>query len=98
MNRFIITVTACRDLEEISTYFLAKSVEAGDHFVEGFNKKCQYLARFPHLGRSYSQFSPNLRGSPLMGYIIFYQVIEDGIEIVRVISGYRDLPDIFNKK
>lgn len=66
--------------------------------MEGFNKKCQQLARFPYLGRSYSQFGQNLRGSPLMGYIIFYQMIEDGIEIVRVISGYRNLSEIFQEK
>ena len=47
MNRFLITVAASRDLEEISTYFLEKNVEAGERFVEGFNKKCQQLARFP---------------------------------------------------
>ena len=98
MNRFLITVAASRDLEEISSYFLEKNVEAGELFVEGFHKKCQQLARFPYLGRSYSQFSQNLRGIPLMGYIIFYQVIEDGIEIVRVISGYRNLSDIFQEK
>ena len=33
-----------------------------------------------------------------MGYIIFYQVIEDGIEILRVISGYRNLSDLFQEK
>lgn len=30
-----------------------------------------------------------------MGYIIFYRIIEDGIEIVRIISGYRNLEDVF---
>ncbi len=31
-----------------------------------------------------------------MGYIIFYEMVGDGIEILRVISGYRNLQDVFN--
>jgi len=31
----------------------------------------------------------------LDGYIIFYQVFEDSVVIVRVVSGYRDLKSIF---
>ncbi|MGK7927151.1 MAG: type II toxin-antitoxin system RelE/ParE family toxin [Spirulina sp.] len=95
MNRLIITASASRDLEEISNYFLEKSVDAGDRFVEAFNKKCLYLARFPNLGKSYSHLIPDLRGIPLMNYIIFYRLLEDGIEILRVISGYRNLRDVF---
>lgn len=64
MNRLLITLDASRDLAEISDYFLAQSVDAGDRFVEAFGNKCQQIAQFPYLGRSYSQFAPNLRGVP----------------------------------
>ncbi|MGD2180489.1 hypothetical protein [Lusitaniella coriacea] len=43
MKRLVITRDASRDLSEISDYFLAESVEAGERFVEGFGRKCQYL-------------------------------------------------------
>ncbi|MEG4533702.1 type II toxin-antitoxin system RelE/ParE family toxin [Microcoleus sp. D2_18a_D3] len=59
MNRLLITIEASRDLSEISDYFLAQSVDAGERFVEKFGKKCQQIAQFPYLGRSYSQFSPS---------------------------------------
>ncbi|MBE9187816.1 hypothetical protein IQ270_25030 [Microcoleus sp. LEGE 07076] len=36
----------------IYDYFLEQSIDAGDRFVEGFGKKCQYLAEFPYLGRN----------------------------------------------
>ena len=93
MSRLRITAGASRDLEEISDYFLAKSVDAGDRLVEGCDRKCQQLSKFPYSGRSYAHMKPGLRGTPLMGYIIFYRVIEDDIEIVSVISGYRNLSD-----
>lgn len=91
----LITVPACRDLETISDYFLASSVEAGDRFVKAFNQKCQHLASFPYIGKSCAQLRPNLRGILLMDYIIFYQVIDDNIEILRIINGYRSLGGIF---
>ena len=95
MNLLLITLEASRDLSEISDYFLAQNVDAGDRFVEAFGKKYQHLAQYPYLGRSYSQFSLNLHGVPLMGYIIFYQIVGDSIEILRVISGYRNLQEVF---
>ncbi|MEO0648790.1 MAG: type II toxin-antitoxin system RelE/ParE family toxin [Cyanobacteria bacterium J06650_10] len=92
-----ITVPASRDLEEISDYFLAKSVDAGDRFVEAFSHKCQHIARFPFIGKPYDQIEPGLRGLGLMGYIIFYRVSESDIQALRVVSGYRNLQDVFSE-
>lgn len=47
------------------------------------------------MGKSYAHLKPGLRGLLLMGYIIFYRVIEDDVEILRVVSGYRNLQDVF---
>ncbi len=33
----------------------------------------------------------------ISGYIIFYRALEYGIEILRVISGRRDLPAVFQE-
>ncbi len=98
MRRLVITIDASRDLSEIADYFLEQSINAGDRFVEGFGKKCQHLAEFPYLGRSYAYINPGLRGISFMQYIIFYQVIDEGIEILRVVSGYRNLEAVFKNK
>lgn len=47
------------------------------------------------MGKSYEQLSANLRGFNIEEYIIFYYPREDGIDIARVISGYRDLESLF---
>ncbi len=62
MKSLRITIPASRDLEEISDYFLEKSIDAGDRFVESFNQKCQHLAHYPYIGKSYTQLRPGLRG------------------------------------
>jgi toxin ParE1/3/4 len=51
--------------------------------------------QFPNIGRSYDDLLLGMRGVLLKSYIIFYRSVNGGIEIVRVISGYRDLPTIF---
>jgi toxin ParE1/3/4 len=96
MSRYIISPTASRDLEEIIDYFTERDINAGERFVAEFNKRCRNLIQFPNLGRSYADLAPLLRGISLDGYIIFYKPANDEIEIVRVVSGYRDLPALFS--
>ena len=54
MRSLRITVPASRDLDEISEYFLESSIDACDRFVQIFKQKCQHLARFPYIGKSYA--------------------------------------------
>ena len=97
MRALRITVPASRDLEEISDYFLKKSVDAGERFVQTFSQKCQHIARFPFIGKPYAQVRPGLRGLVIMGYIVFYSVSDKEVNILRVVSGYRDLQSVFSE-
>lgn len=95
MKRHIISPLAIKDLEKIIDYFSSYNLSAGENFINEFEKKCKYLANFPNIGRSYDNIKPSLRGLNLANYIIFYRVINNGIEIIRVVSGYRDLDSLF---
>ncbi|MEA5489822.1 MULTISPECIES: type II toxin-antitoxin system RelE/ParE family toxin [Pseudanabaena] len=95
MTSYIISPLASRDLDDIFDYFAEFSVDAGERFVDDFNKKCRNLVAFPSIGRAYTEIDTSLRGIPLSGYIIFYRVNENLIEIVRVVSGHRDLASLF---
>ncbi|MCY7337593.1 MAG: type II toxin-antitoxin system RelE/ParE family toxin [Chamaesiphon sp.] len=97
MSRYVINVLASRDLNEIADYFAENSLAAGDIFFSSFNSKCQQLIKFPNSGKSYASIRPYLRGLSLEGYIIFYRILDDGIEILRVVSGRRDLPSMFEE-
>ncbi|GBE93060.1 type II toxin-antitoxin system RelE/ParE family toxin [Nostoc cycadae] len=96
MNRYVINILASRDLNEIAEYFAQNSLEAGENFFQEFNRKCQQLVTFPNSGRSYAEIRSDLRGLTLEGYIIFYRLLDDGIEILRVVSGRRNLPSVFD--
>ncbi|MEH2280815.1 MAG: type II toxin-antitoxin system RelE/ParE family toxin [Nostoc sp.] len=95
MKQHLISPGASQDLSEIIDYFVRVNIDAGEHFVDKFDKKCKSLANFPKMGRSYGNIKPDLRGVPLDNYIILYRVINSGIEIVRVVSGYQNLESLF---
>ena len=48
------------------------------------------------MGRSYANIQPSLRGIPLDSHIILYRERDSKVEIVRVVSGYRDLNSLFD--
>ncbi len=95
MSRYVINILASRDLNEIADYFAENNLEAGERFFRAFNRKCQQLVAFPNSGKSYAEIRSNLRGISLEGYVIFYRVLDEGIEILRVVSGRRNFPSLF---
>ena len=98
MMRCYISPLASQDLEAISDYFVARNIEAGERLLEEFTRKCRNLLTFPNMGRSYDFIRPRLREIPLDGYIVFYQVADDAIEILRVASGRQDLETLFTDR
>ncbi|HAX75891.1 MAG TPA: type II toxin-antitoxin system RelE/ParE family toxin [Cyanobacteria bacterium UBA11372] len=97
MSRYVINILASRDINEIADYFSQNSIEAGERFFREFNRKCQQLVAFPNSGKSYAEIRAELRGLSFEGYIIFYRVLDDGIEILRVVSGRRNFPSVFEE-
>ncbi|MEH2096855.1 type II toxin-antitoxin system RelE/ParE family toxin [Nostoc sp.] len=97
MSRYVINILASRDINEIADYFAETNVEAGERFFSEFNRKCQQLVAFPNSGKSYAKIRPDLRGISSQGYIVFYRVLDDGIEILRIVSGRRNFPSLFEE-
>ncbi|NJK70438.1 MAG: type II toxin-antitoxin system RelE/ParE family toxin [Microcoleus sp. CSU_2_2] len=98
MNHYIIAPSASRDLNEITDYFANFNVETGERLIAAFEKKCQNLINFPMIGRSYEDIRAGLRGVPLDGYIILYQVTTNTLEILRVVHGSRNLKTLFESE
>ncbi len=77
-------------------YIAQNNPDAAKRLIEAIREKCRLLSNFPHMGRSYAEISPQIRGVPINKYIILYRLIENGVEIVRVVSGYRNLESLFS--
>jgi toxin ParE1/3/4 len=97
LSRCVITLNASQDLNTISDYFMSRNIETGERLLEEFNQKCVKLLQFPKMGKSYAAIRPWLRGILLNGYIIFYEVMEDEIIILRVVSGRQNLETLFDE-
>ena len=97
MSLCVIALEASQDLNAISDYFVSRNIDAGERLLQEFNQKCVKLLQFPNMGKSYAAIRPWLRGVPLDGYIIFYEVLEDGITILRVVSGRQNLETLFDE-
>jgi plasmid stabilization system protein ParE len=53
MSNCILSPTATRDLNNISSYFAQQNIEAGERVLALFTEKCTRLIGFPNMGKSY---------------------------------------------
>jgi toxin ParE1/3/4 len=95
MNRYSFTPEADTDLDDIFNRIVAQSPAGARRVLNEIEARVRLLARFPGLGRDRPDLGPGLKSSPAGKYIIIYRAAPNGIEIVRVIYGGRDLPALF---
>ena len=86
---------ALTDLAEIWDYIAADNVSAADAIADLIGDKVQALSRQPGMGRARPELANELRSLPAGRYMIFYLPLSNGIDIVRVLHGARDIETIF---
>jgi toxin ParE1/3/4 len=85
------------DIDEIAAYIAGDNVGAGLRFLSAFGEACEQLLKMPQFGRVFLEAGPRefeIRCYPLIGFanwLIFYRPTHDGIEVVRVLHGARDV-------
>lgn len=95
MKEARLSAQARADLEEIWLYIAADSPVAADRFIDRILVTCQKLARSPRIGRSREDLARGIRSFPVDRYIISYRAAKSGIEVARVLNGYRDIDMLF---
>ena len=98
MTDYTVSPAALRDILKIVAYIEKRNSSAAyrlrDRFFETFGK----LAKRPRIGHTRDDLVAREVGVlfwPVGTYLIIYRVAGQGIEIVRVLSGYRDIAAIF---
>lgn len=94
MPRVLRTTQAEIDLLDIWCSVGQESITAADKLLESLEKKFQTLSIHPQMGRIREEFSRSLRSFSTGTYVIFYKPIEDGIEVIRVLHGARDIESL----
>lgn len=83
------------DVLELWLHIARHDMRAADRLVEEIDAKCDLLAQMPELGRRRDELLPGLRSLAVRGYVIIYRPAPDGIYVLRVIHGSRDLTQLF---
>jgi len=90
-----ISDLAADDLTNIWIYIGDYSPSVADQFIDEIYEKCSLLTEAPDIGQQRDELLTGIRSFPVKRYIIFYRKKGDKLEIVRVLSGYRDLETLF---
>jgi toxin ParE1/3/4 len=88
---------AAADIFEIWDYIADDNVTAADRWVDQLDEQLELLATQPAMGRARDELAPRVRSFPFGRYVIFYQPIDDGIDVVRILHGARDIDAVFGE-
>jgi toxin ParE1/3/4 len=82
------------DLDEIWWYIAQNNPKNADNFLDFILEQCLFLTQSPYSGKKRDELLQDLRSFPVRSYLIFYFPLENGIEIVRVMHGSRDIDKV----
>jgi toxin ParE1/3/4 len=96
------TVRRTRDVEfdlvEIWLHIARDNPDAADRLLSRIEEKCESYARQPGMGDIRSELGEAVRSFPVGNYVVFYRPETDGILILLVTHGARDIPAVFRSR
>jgi toxin ParE1/3/4 len=98
MPRVVVSPEADADIDDAAHYIAQGGIDAAVRFVDRLDAKLKLLAWMPNLGQARPELASGVRSLPFGKYLIIYRLVIDGIEVVRVLHGARDLRRIFRRR
>lgn len=95
MGRLVVRPQAVVDLDDIFDYIAEDSLDRAISFIKKLHGQMEKLAASPGIGRRRNELLPGLRSFPYNNYLIFYIPLDDGADVVRVLSGVRNIEALF---
>jgi toxin ParE1/3/4 len=90
-----LTSLARADVDAIWSYVAQDSATAADRLVDRFFETSRLYATQPSAGVPGDRFKPGIRYFAVGSYVVFYQAQSNGILVLRVLHGSRDLAILF---
>lgn len=92
MKQYLLAPEVHRDLGNIWLHIAEDNPDAADRVMDALSAAFAKLAQMPNMGHHRLDLaSEALRFWPVFNYLIVYRPDTDPLEIVRVVSGYRDV-------
>ena len=81
---------AADDVLEIWLFIAEDSVTAADRWIDQLDEAISLWATQPKMGRARDELTLGLRSMPFGRYVVFYEALPDGIDVVRVLHSSQD--------
>jgi toxin ParE1/3/4 len=98
----ILKPQAREDIKQIAAYIKEDSPQSSTAFRQTLENIYELLLELPEIGTARNFHNPEMTGLRMLPvrkfdmYLIFYRSTPEGLEIVRVVHGARDLPSLFH--
>jgi toxin ParE1/3/4 len=89
--RILRTDRADEDLIAIWLDIAADNPVAADRLLDAIEARWQQLAQHSHSGSARDDIAPGIRHLVAGQYLTLYRILDDGVEIVRVLHGRRKI-------
>jgi toxin ParE1/3/4 len=96
VKALFFTPAAVGDLEQILDYIAVHRPLTAKKVVAKIREKCAIIATHPEIGQRRPEFPGNYRSSVFQRWVIFYRVVDDTVEIHRVLDGSRDIDGLMS--
>lgn len=83
------------DVLEIWDYIAEDSVIDADRWVDRLDEKLSLWATQPLMGRNRDELATGIRSLAFGRYVVFFEPLPNGIDVVRVLHGSRDIDASF---
>ena len=96
MASFVVSGPAAADLAEIYAWIAGDDQSAAARMLEELRSAMRRLAQHPGLGHARDDLADEtLKAWPVHSYLVIYRPDTAPLQIVRVLSGYRDIAALF---
>ena len=79
------------DILEIWDYIAEDSIVEADRWVDRLDEKLSLWATQPMMGHARGELALGIRSLSFGRYVVFFEPLADGIDVVRVLHGSRDI-------
>ena len=94
---FVISKRAISDLEEIWLYTVEKwSIEQADRYYNLIFDEISYICKNINAGKSMEHVRKGYKASKVKSHYIFYRVLNDTVEIIRILHERMDIENRLN--
>ena len=91
MARVVRSPGAVIDMADIVEYIAVHNVTAARRLLDRFDDLFSQLAQNPEMGQRREELAPSARTMLIGNYVVVFRPISDGVEVIRVVHGARDM-------